>query len=168
VKTVDQQALQALHRVRTQWQATRTWRINMIRGLLREHGCAVPAGARTVLARVTAIIDDSAQSLPLIVRQTVAHLVEAVRALEARIVDIDRELARVARVHPVAARLHQVPGVGVITATAMLGAVGHIHACRRGRDFASWLGLTPRESTTGSRRYLGRISKRGDRTCAAC
>jgi len=55
-----------------------------------------------------------------------------------------------------------VPGVGIVTATAMIGAVGHIRAFRRGRDFASWLGLTPRESTTGTRRYLGRISKRGD------
>jgi transposase len=126
VKTVDQQALQALHRVRTQWQATRTGRINVIRGLLREHGCPVPAGARTVLARVTAI------------------------------------LVAVAREHPVATRLQQVPGVGMVTATAMIGALGHIHAFRRGRDFASWLGLTPRESTTGTRRYLGRISKRGD------
>ena len=162
VKSVDQQALQALHRVRTQWQATRTGRINVIRGLLREHGCPVPAGARTVLARVTAILDDPARALPTVLRQTVAHLVEEVRSLEARVAAVDRELARVAREHPVATRLQQVPGVGIVTATAMIGAVGHIHAFRRGRDFASWLGLTPRESTTGTRRYLGRISKRGD------
>ena len=73
-----------------------------------------------------------------------------------------RQLAEVARAHPDARRLQQVPGVGVVTATAFVGAVAHIHAFRRGRDFASWLGLTPRESTTGMRRYLGRISKRGD------
>jgi transposase len=162
VKTVDQQALQGLHRVRTQWQATRTGRINVIRGLLREHGCPVPAGARTVLARVIAIVDDPTRALPAVLRQTVAHLVEEVRSLEARVADLDQELTRVARTHPVAMRLQQVPGVGIVTATAMIGAVGHIHAFRRGRDFASWLGLTPRESTTGTRRYLGRISKRGD------
>ena len=162
VKTVDQQALQALHRVRTQWQATRPGRINVIRGLLREQGCPVPAGARTVLTRVAAILDAPTCALPVVLRQTVAHLVEGVRSLEARVAEIDRELTRVARAHPVAMRLQQVPGVGVVTATAMIGAVGHIHAFRRGRDFASWLGLTPRESTTGTRRYLGRISKRGD------
>jgi transposase len=161
VKTVEQQGLQSLHRVRTQW-ATRTGRINVIRGLLREHGCPVPVGARTVLARVTAILEDPARALPMMLRQTVAHLVEEVRHLEARVAEIDRELARVAREHVVATRLQQVPGVGVVTATALLGAVGHIHGFRRGRDFASWLGLTPRESTTGTRRYLGRISKRGD------
>ena len=143
-------------------QATRTGRINEVRGLLREHGCPVPVGARTVLARVTAILDDPARALPTVLRQTVAHLVEEVRSLEARVIAVDRELARVARAHPVATRLQQVPGVGIVTATAMVGSVGHIHAFRRGRDFASWLGLTPRESTTGTRRYLGRISKRGD------
>ena len=162
IKSADQQALQALHRVRTQWQATRTGRINVIRGLLREHGCPVPAGARTVLARVTALLDNPTCALPAVLRQTVTHLVEEVRSLETRVADVDRELTHVARAHPVATRLQQVPGVGVVTATAMIGAVGHIHAFRRGRDFASWLGLTPRESTTGMRRYLGRISKRGD------
>jgi len=68
----------------------------------------------------------------------------------------------VAAEHPVAQRLQQIPGVGVLTATAFVGAVSHIHAFRRGREFACWLGLTPRESSTGNRRYLGRISKRGD------
>jgi transposase len=162
VKTIDQQALQALHRVRTQWQATRTGRINVMRGLLREQGCPVPAGARTVVRRVAAIVDEPARALPAVLRQTVRHLLEEVRDLEARVAAIDRELAQVARAHPVATRLQQIPGVGIVTATAMIGAVGHIHAFRRGRDFASWLGLTPRESTTGTRRYLGRISKHGD------
>ena len=72
------------------------------------------------------------------------------------------QLGQVAATHPVAQRLQQIPGVGVLTATALVGAVGHIHAFRRGREFASWLGLTPRESSTGGRRYLGRISKQGD------
>ena len=162
VKTVDQQTLQALHRARTQWQGTRTGRINLIRGVLREHGCSVPVGARLLLTRVAALLEQPPQALPLLLRQTVTQLVEEVRALEARVADIDRQLARIAREHPVALRLQQVPGVGIITATALVGAVNHIHAFRRGRDFASWLGLTPRESSTGGRRYLGRISKRGD------
>jgi transposase len=162
VKSVDQQALQALHRVRTQWQATRTARINVMRGLLREQGYPVPVGARTVLTRVMTVVDEPAATLPLGLRETVRALVDEVRDLEVRVAAIDRELTRIARAHAVANRLQQVPGVGVVTATALVGAVGHIHAFRRGREFASWLGLTPRESTTGSRRYLGRISKRGD------
>lgn len=162
VKTCEQQALQALHRVRTQWQATRTNRINVLRGLLREQGYPVPVGARTVLTRVMGLLDDPARALPASLRALGLALVGEVRDLEARVADIDHELTRIAREHSIAARLQQVPGVGVVTATALVGAVSHIHAFPRGRDFASWLGLTPRESTTGTRRYLGRISKRGD------
>jgi transposase len=162
VKTVEQQTLQALHRVRTQWQAARTARINVVRGLLREQGLPVPVGARTVLTRVAGILEDAEVVLPDLLRQTVALVVDEIRALETRIATLDRQLARVATEHPVAQRLQQIPGVGVLTATALVGAVNHIHAFRRGREFASWLGLTPRESSTGGRRYLGRISKRGD------
>lgn len=162
VKTVEQQTLQALHRVRTQWQATRTARINMMRGILREHGLPIGVGARTALTRIPALLEDATVALPDLVRHTVGLLLEEVRALQARIAAIDQQLARVAREHPTAKRLQQVPGVGVLTSTALVGAVGHIHAFRRGRHFASWLGLTPRESSTGARRYLGRISKRGD------
>jgi len=162
VKTVGQQTLQALHRVRTQWQAARTARINVVRGLLREQGLPVPVGARTVLARVAGILEDAEIALPDLLRHTVALVVDEIRALETRIAAIDRQLAQMARTHPIAVRLQQIPGVGVLTATAMVGAVNHIHAFRRGREFASWLGLTPRESSTGGRRHLGRISKRGD------
>jgi transposase len=162
VKTVEQQTIQALHRVRTQWQAARTARINVVRGLLREHGLPIPVGARKVLTRVTGLLEDAEVIIPELLRHTVALVVDEIRALEMRIAAIDHQLAQVARTHPVAVRLQQIPGVGVLTATALVGAVPHIHAFRRGRQFASWLGLTPRESSTGGRRYLGRISKRGD------
>jgi transposase len=162
VKTVDQQTLQVLHRVRTQWQAARTARINAMRGMLREFGFPIGVGARTALRRVPALLEDTTLALPDLVRHTVGAVLQEVRDLEARLTAIDQQLARVVREHPIARRLRQIPGVGVITATALVGAVGHIHAFRRGRHFASWLGLTPRESSSGSRRHLGSISKRGD------
>jgi transposase len=162
VKTVEQQTLQALHRVRTQWQATRTARINVMRGLLREQGIPLALGARTALARIPTVLEDADNALPDLVRHAVAALFDEVRVLERRLADLDQQLGRIARAHPVAQRLQQVPGVGVLTATALVGTVGHIHAFRRGRHFASWLGLTPREASSGRRRYLGRISKRGD------
>lgn len=162
VKTVEQQTLQAIHRVRTQWQTARVARINAIRGLLAEHGHAIPVGARTVLRRVTAIINDRDAAVPDVLRQTIALVVDEVHGLEEKIAGLDRQLVLIAGAHPIATRLQTIPGVGVLTATALVGSVGHIHAFRRGRDFASWLGLTPRESSTGARRYLGRISKRGD------
>ena len=162
VKTVEQQTLQALHRVRTQWQTARTARINVLRGLLREQGVAMPAGARTLVTRVANWLADDTCPLPLLLHQTLRLVLDEVRALEGQVHALDRQLAQTAKAHPVAPRLMQVPGVGVITATAMVGAVNHIHAFRRGRDFASWLGLTPRESSSGGRRYLGAISKQGD------
>jgi len=162
VKTVDQQTLQVLHRVRTQWQAARTARINAMRGILREFGFPIGVGARRALRRIPALLEDATIALPDLVRHTVSGLLQEVRDLEDRIAATDQQLMRVVREHPVARRLHQIPGVGVITATALVGAVGNIHAFRRGRHFASWLGLTPRESSSGSRRHLGGISKRGD------
>lgn len=162
VKTVEQQTLLALHRVRSQWQAARVAQINMVRGLLREQGLPIPLGASTVLKRVARILDDAETTLPELLRSTVRLLMEEIRVLEERIALIDQQLAHVARANAVAVRLQQIPGVGVLTATAMLGAVPHIYAFRRGREFASWLGLTPREHSTGGRRLLGGISKRGD------
>lgn len=162
VKTVEQQELQALHRVRTQWQATRTARLNVIRGLLREQGIPIARGARTVLARVPLILEDAERPLPGHLRHTLAALCDEVRAAEHRVTELDRVLARLAAAHPVARRLLTIPGIGVITATALVGAVAHIHAFRTARHFASWLGLTPRERSSGLRRSLGRISKRGD------
>ena len=162
VKSVEQQSLQAVLRIRTQWQTTRVARINGIRSLLAEHGYVMARGARTILRRVTALLDDSASGLSEPLRVTLMAAVEEVHALEEKIATVDRQLRQVADAHPVAARLQTIPGVGVLTATAMVAAVGHIEAFRRGRQFASWLGLTPRESSSGGHRTLGHISKRGD------
>lgn len=162
VKTVEQQSWQALHRVRTQWQAARTARINVVRGLLREQGLPVPGGARTLVGRVTVLLADDTTALAGLLRETLRLLLDEVTALTERVRILDRQLAQIAKAHPVAPRLMQVPGVGVITATALIGGVPHIQAFRRGRDFASWLGLTPREDSSAGRRHLGRISKQGD------
>lgn len=123
VKTCEQQALQALHRVRTQWQATRTNRINVLRGLLREQGYPVPVGARTVLTRVMGLLEDPARVLPASLRALGLALVEEVRTLEARVAALDQQLVQVAHEDPVATRLQQIPAVGVVTAPALVGAV---------------------------------------------
>jgi transposase len=162
VKSVEQQSLQAVHRIRTQWQTTRVARINGVRGLLAEHGYVLPRGARTILRRVIALLDDAETRLPELLRLTLMAVIEEVQTLDAKIATADRQLTHVAATHPVAARLQTIPGVGVLTATALVASVGHIEAFRRGRQFASWLGLTPRESSSGGRRTLGQISKRGD------
>lgn len=162
VKTAEQQTLQGLHRVRQQWQTTRTARLNLLRALLMEQGHVFPVGAITVQRRITALLADPAAALSPLLRTMLSAGLDEIHVLETNVARIDRELAQLARQHPIAQRLQQIPGVGVITATALVGSVGHIHSFRRGRQFASWLGLTPRESSSGQRRSLGHISKRGD------
>ena len=162
VKRIEQQALVALHRVREQWMTTRTARINTLRGILREHGLLLPAGARAALQAVPTILEDAETALPMHLRTVLASVHEEIRGIEERVDDLERELRTLAAADPVVTRLRTIPGIGLLTATALVGSVGHIHAFRRARQFASWLGLTPREHSSGARRRLGGISKRGD------
>ena len=129
-----------------------------LRGLLREHGLNLPSGARAA-SQGTPRPLDAATELPVTLRQVLASVQEEIRALETRIAAVDRQLREVAASDAVSTRLQTVPET--LTATALVGTVGHIHAFRRRRQFASWLGLTPREYSSGGRRRLGRVSKRG-------
>jgi transposase len=162
VKTVAQQALVGVHRVRAQWMTTRTARINVLRGLLREQGILLPASARGALQAVPTVLDDTEAPVPAPLRHVLQLVYEEVREIEDRIEQLEIALKTLADADPVITRLRRIPGIGLLTSTALVGTVGHIHAFRRARQFASWLGLTPREHSSGSRRRLGGISKRGD------
>lgn len=162
VKTPDQQALQGLHRVRAQWMRTRQARINLMRGLLRELGIVMPQGARAALSRIPELVEDAEVEIPASMRAMLFEVLDEVRGLEQRIAELERELKRHAGNESDASHLMQVPGVGLLTATAMVAAVPDPSLFRSARHFASWLGLTPRESSSGQRRRLGRISKRGN------
>ena len=162
IKSEDQQALIALHRVRSQWIASRTARINGMRSLLREFGVAVPLGSKRFMNDFHRLLADKQDRLPQRVRRIVLSLWNEVRDLEQRIDDVGNELEIVAREEPVIQALMQIPGFGILTATALFATVADIHAFRNGRQLACWFGLTPREFSSGSRRRLGRISKQGD------
>lgn len=162
VKSVDQQQLVALHRIRDQWMATRTARINGVRGVLREHGIMLASGARRALGELPLLLADAATPLPTCLRHTLAALYDEVRQLEARVVTLEQDLAGLAAPDPVTQRLRTVPGIGLLTATALRGTVANIHTFRRARQFASWVGLTSRERSSGNRRRLGAITKQGD------
>ena len=162
VKSVAQQTLVALHRIREQWMTTRTARINVLRGILREQGILLPAGASFALRALPAILEDAEIRLANPLCRMIASIYEEVRQLEHSIGALERELRAVADGDPVAIRLREIPGIGLLTATALVGTVAHIQAFHRARQFASWLGLTPREYSSGARRRLGGISKRGD------
>jgi transposase len=158
LKTVEQQALQHLHRVRTQLMADRTARLNTLRGILREYGVDVPLGASRVVLAVHAAID----GVPAVLHSTLRGLCDEVRSFEARTKDIERELKAATLEDPVVQRLQTIPGIGLITATALVAAIPEVHRFDSARRFASWLGLTPSEHSSGMKQVLGRISKRGD------
>jgi transposase len=164
VKSVEQQALQGLHRIRSLWMGTRTSRINALRGFCREFGLAIPQGARTGLEVLGRVLADPNSAVPGLIRDSAKLLLEEVRLLEARIAQVERELANAARHSPACTLLLSVPGIGLLTATAMVAATtGDVTHFQDARHFASWLGLTPREFSSGGTRHLGRISKKGDR-----
>ena len=160
IKTEYQQRIMALHRIRSAWVATRTARINLVRGLLREFGVILPSGAANVVAGALLALND--QELPLSFVEGLLPTIDEIRELDARIDTLDKQLAALARQSKDATKLQSIPGIGLMTATALGASVGDAQQFRSGRHMASWLGLTPRESSSGNKRHLGSISKRGD------
>jgi len=163
VKSVEQQALQALHRTRSLWQGDRTRRINTLRGYCREFGIAIALGSRLGLEQIARVLAEPRSGIPELLRPTMVLLVEEVRLLEARIGALERELAALVRHSPACTTLLSVPGIGLLTSTAMVAATsGDVTHFQDARHFASWFGLTPKEHSSGQHRQLGRISKQGD------
>lgn len=162
IKSIEQQCLQGLHRVRSGWMATRTARINAMRGLCREFGVAVSSGAANGLRQIGKALGGT--QLPAALHPILQALLAEVRELEQRIEQVEHELSLIARRSTACQNLMSVPGIGLLTATAMVaatsGSVSHFGGARR---FAAWFGLTPKEHSSGSSRHLGRITKRGDR-----
>jgi transposase len=163
IKTIAQQALTALHRIRSAWVAGRTAKINLLRGLLRELGLVIPVGRHKAVSHAWALLEDAASGIPDALRPVFAELCEEIRALDTRIRGVERQLEALATQSSDATRLQTIPGVGLLVATGVLGCIGDIHRFPSARHFASYLGLTPRESSSGLRRSFGGITKRGDR-----
>lgn len=162
IKSIEQQALMALHRLRSGWMSVRTARLNAIRGHLRELGFTIPLGARLVVPRLCEFLGEADNNIPHFLRPALSEAGREVRELEQRIADVERQLREVARHSPLITRLRSVPGIGLLTATALVAFVGNVQRFSSGRRFACYLGITPREYSSGNRRRLGRISKRGD------
>jgi len=162
IKSETQQAVASLHRIRTTWLRTRTARLNTLRGLLREFGITIPVGVRHVVPRVDALIEDAEAPVPMSLRATLAELCDEIRTLTRRLRALDHQLAAVAKQLPQVALLRTIPGIGLLNATALVACVGDVRRFPSGRHFASYLGLTPREHSSGGRRRLGAMSKQGD------
>jgi transposase len=162
VKSPDQHALAALHRYRSAYIANRTARINTTRGILRELGITIPVGARRVVPALHTLVDDPSNSIPDALRPALIDTANEITELEARARLIERQLSVIANASDIVKRLQSIPGIGPLTATALLAFVGDVQRFPTARHFASFLGLTPREFSSGAHRRLGRISKRGD------
>jgi transposase len=162
VKSIEQQDLQAVHRVRSELVAQRTNKANQIRGLVGEYGLVAPIGLGTLRRVLPDWLEDAENGLSDRFRRLLAGLVDDLRLLDARIRELDDEIASIAASDPAVQRLLELRGVGPITATALLAALGTGEAFRRGRDFAVSLGLTPKQHSSGGKERLLGISKRGD------
>jgi transposase len=159
VKSEHQQALQSLHRLRAQCMQTRNARINALRGIMREFGIVVPMGPRAAVKTVF----DSLDQLPAMLKPSICAVLEELQCLEQRMKAIESQLKQEVKIDPVLQQFMQIDGIGLLTATATRAAVQSPQQFKNGRQFGAWLGLTPREYSSGNQRYLGRISKRGDK-----
>ncbi len=160
VKTVDQQARLARHRVREGWKEERTALGNRIRGLLAEFGLSIPKSQAALgKALVEALHDDR---VPEPVRELVRSAREHLDVLTHRIAECDRAIGLACRADPAARRLQEIFGVGPTSADAAIATAGDARAFRNGRQFAAWLGLTPRQHSSGGKTRLGSITRRGD------
>lgn len=160
VKDVEQQAVLTVHRARQLLVAERTAVVNQTRGLLAEYGLIVPAGIGALRRAWATLLE--VPELPALAREVFMDLADRTRALDERIATYDRRVAQLARQTEPAQRLMQVPGVGPVTATALVATIGDARAFKNGRQLAAWLGLVPRQHSSGGTRRLGRITKRGD------
>ena len=162
VKTPEQQGTQGLHRIREHHKARRTAAINLLRGLLREFGIAIPAGAGKVRAMAFAALEDGENDIPMPLRHALAQVLDDIAASQQAMDAIETQLAELSRRDLRCQRLMAASGVGLITATALSAGIGDFARFPSGRHFASALGLTPREHSSGGTRKLGRITKQGD------
>lgn len=163
VKTVEQQDLQAMHRIRQSAIKARTAQVNQIRGLLGEYGIVIAKGIGHVCRRVPEILEDGENGLTAHFRALLSELYTELRHIDQRVRDYDRRIQEVFRTQEACQRLSAVEGVGVLSASAVVATFGDARQFGNGRQFSAALGLVPRQHSTGGEARLLGISKRGDR-----
>jgi transposase len=161
-KEVDQQDMQALHRVRERLIGARTALINEVHGLMHEYGIVLPKGVSKFRQAVVDKLESEQEQLTALSQEMLRKLGEECGELEQRLASDQDKREALATTHPECQRLMTIPGIGPITATALVAAVGDVGVFKNGRQFAAWLGLVPRQHSTGGQTRLLGISKRGD------
>ncbi|MBC8740319.1 IS110 family transposase [Paraburkholderia sp. UCT31] len=162
VKNIEQQAVRALHRARQGFVRARTAQANQIRGLLSEYGIVIPQGFAHIAEQVPDVIEDGANELPGLFRQLVQRLMDHLSVLHRQVLDMDAVILAWHRESDLCRKLEKIPGVGPVTATALVATIGDVKHLDNGRQLAEWLGLVPRQHSSGGKQNLLGISKRGD------
>src|SRR4029453_5751587 len=162
MKDVDQQDMQARHRVRERLIGERTALVHEVHGLMHEYGMVMPKGVAKFRQAVVGKLEADKDKLTPLSQEMFWKLVEEFAALEAQLAYYQEKLEALAQTHPECQRLMTIPGIGPLTATALVAAVSDASAFKNGRQFAAWLGLVPRQYSTGGKERLLGISKRGD------
>ena len=161
-KSIEQQDIQSLHRMRSQLVARRTAQSNQVRGLLMEYGIVIPQGISYVRKQLPRILEAADNGLSDLFRELLHHQYEELVHLDERIEVVEKKLLSISAQNEDCQRLLTIPGIGLLSATALVAAIGDINAFSNGRELAAWLGLVPRQHSTGGKPTLMGISKRGD------
>jgi transposase len=162
IKNVEQQSVLSLHRVRQGFVRARTAQANQIRGLLGEYGLVVPQGIAYITQRVPSLIEDAETELPGTFRLLIQRLLDHLKALQEQVDEIEVQIKAWHRASEASQRLEKVPGIGPLTASALVASIGDAKNFDNGRQFAAWLGVVPRQHSSGGKPTLLGMSKRGD------
>ena len=162
IKSIEQQAVLSLHRVRRGFVKARTAQANQIRGLLGEFGLIIPKGICHIAQRVPGLLEDASNELPVVLRQLIDRLSRHLKELDQQVGELEREILAWHRNSDLSRKLEQIPGIGPLAATALVASIADAKSFDNGRQVSAWLGLVPRQSSSGGKPTLLGISKRGD------
>jgi transposase len=162
VKTQEQQAVLALHRARQGFVAARTAQVNQLRGLLAEFGLIMPQGIHSVRRRLPEILEDGENDLPTMTRALFQRLCDHLKELDRQVQELEAQILQWHRQSAESRKLEAIPGIGPLSATALVASIGDAKTFQNGRQLAAWIGLVPRQHSSGGKSVLLGISKRGD------
>ena len=162
IKSVEQQAILSVHRARQGFVKARTAQANQIRGLLSEFGIVIPQGIRSITKQVPEILEDGENGLPGTMRNLIERLTENLKEMDRQAKELEAQIQLWHRENEASRKLAEIPGLGPITASAIVATVGDAREFKNGRQLAAWMGLVPRQNSSGGKQNLLGISKRGD------
>jgi transposase len=162
IKSIEQQAILSVHRVRQGFVKARTAQGNQIRGLLGEFGLIIPQGISHIAERVPALLEDASNELPMAFRRLIEHLTAHLKELDQQVKEFERQIVAWHRSSELSRKLEKIPGIGPIAASALVASIADANSFDNGRQVSAWLGLVPRQCSSGGKSTLLGMSKRGD------